>query len=537
MLSMTLESITKILQSNGSKGLVKAGASIVLMAESMKILADAMSKFGSLSLPELGKGLTGVAGGLTALCLGLKAINGVKISLTTSVAMLALAESCNILGDAMTKFAGLSWDEIAHGLVGMGGALAELVVAISVLGKFGGFSSLLGSAGILVVVQSLEPLVDALAKFGSMSWEEIQRGLVAMGGALAEVSLFSGALGVIAGFSGLLGAGSILLTIQGLSDLADALAKFGSIPWEQGMQGLGFMGSALSEIAIITAADGLLAGIAGAIGSGSLLIAIQGLSNLADAFIKFSEIPWENAQTGLATMGAALSEIAGGGLLATFSGFGASAISEMAKPLGDLADSVKKWSDVTVPTGIATQLGSLASGVNGFMFAGSGADAIAIVAKPIGDLANSVKKWSDVVVPQDIGTQLGSLASGVNGFMFGGMGANAIATLAEPLGKLAISVKEWSGVTVPDTLGTQLSGLATGVTSFTFSGLGASVLNPVSEGLTSLVEAVKKWADVSIPENMSTDLQNLALGISSFGPDFLAGWSLSVSCRSPERTS
>lgn len=528
MLSMTLESITKTLQSNGSKGLVKAGASIVLMAESMKILADAMSKFCSRSLPELGKGLTGVAGGLTALCLGLKAINGVKISLTTSVAMLALAESCNILGDTMTKFAGLSWDEIAHGLVGMGGALAELVVAISVLGKFGGFSSLLGSAGILVVVQSLEPLVDALAKFGSMSWKEIQRSLVAMGGALAEVSLFSGALGVIAGFSGLLGAGSILLTIQGLGDIADALAKFGSIPWEQCMQGLGFMGSALSEIAIITAADGLLAGIAGVIGSGSLLIAIQGLGDLADAFIKFSEIPWENAQTGLATMGAALSEIAGGGLLATFSGFGASAISEMAKPLGDLADSVKKWSDVTVPTGIATQLGSLASGVNGFMFAGSGADAIATVAKPIGDLANSVKKWSDVVVPQDIGTQLGSLASGVNGFMFGGMGANTIATLAEPLGNLAISVKKWSGVTVPDTLGTQLSGLATGVTSFTFSGLGASVLNPVSEGLTSLVEAVKKWADVYIPENMSTDLQNLALGISSFGPDFLAGWSLSA---------
>ena len=528
MLSMTLESVTKTLQSNGSKGLVKAGASMVLMAESMKILADAMSKFGNFSLPELGKGLTGVAGGLTALCLGLKAINGVKVSLTTSVAMLALAESCNILGDAMTKFAGLSWDEIAHGLVGMGGALAELVVAISVLGKFGGFSSLLGSAGIFVVVQSLEPLVDALAKFGSMSWEEIQRGLVAMGGALVEVSLFSGALGVIAGFSGLLGAGSILLTIQGLSDLADALAKFGSISWEQGMQGLGFMGSALSEIAIITAADGLLAGIAGAIGSGSLLIAIQGLGDLADAFIKFSEIPWENAQTGLATMGTALSEIAGGGLLATFSGFGASAISEMANPLGDLADSVKKWSDVTVPTGIATQLGSLASGVNGFMFAGSGADAIATVAKPIGDLANSVKKWSDVVVPQDIGTQLGSLASGVNGFMFGGMGANTIATLAEPIGKLAISVKKWSGVTVPDTLGTQLSGLATGVTSFTFSGLGASVLNPVSEGLTSLVEAVKKWADVFIPENMSTDLQNLALGISSFGPDFLAGWSLSA---------
>lgn len=164
----------------------------------------------------------------------------------------------------------------------------------------------------------MEPLVDALAKFGSMSWEEIQRGLVAMGGALAEALFILGRSRCHCWLSGLLGAGSILLTIQGLSDLADALAKFGSIPWEQGMQGLGFMGSALSEIAIITAADGLLAGIAGAIGSGSLLIAIQGLGDLADAFIKFSEIPWENAQTGLATMGAALSEIAGGGCLLHF---------------------------------------------------------------------------------------------------------------------------------------------------------------------------------------------------------------------------
>ena len=639
MLSMTLESITKTLQSNGSKGLVKAGASIVLMAESMKILADAMSKFGSRSLPELGKGLTGVAGGLTALCLGLKAINGVKISLTTSVAMLALAESCNILGDTMTKFAGLSWDEIAHGLVGMGGALAELVVAISVLGKFGGFSSLLGSAGILVVVQSLEPLADALAKFGSMPWEEIQRGLVAMGvaigelsvaliavgtiagfssifaagaldlvilglspladalmkfgsipweqstqgidamggalaelsialiavgklagfsgifaagsidlvilgmkpladalakfgsmswkeiqrslvamgGALAEVSLFSGALGVIAGFSGLLGAGSILLTIQGLGDIADALAKFGSIPWEQCMQGLGFMGSALSEIAIITAADGLLAGIAGVIGSGSLLIAIQGLGDLADAFIKFSEIPWENAQTGLASMGAALSEIAGGGLLATFSGFGASAISEMAKPLGDLADSVKKWSDVTVPTGIATQLGSLASGVNGFMFAGSGADAIATVAKPIGDLANSVKKWSDVVVPQDIGTQLGSLAKGVEAFSFSAFGGWSISAIVTPLKELAASISAWNNVSFSGNLGENLEKLATGLESMAGVSFGY--------GYVSTLDSVRS----SISEFSSIDFASITSGFNLLNE---AGTNLQVSLSS-----
>ena len=44
-------------------------------------------------------------------------------------------------------------------------------------------------------------MADGLKKFGSMSWDEIKRGLTGMGGALAEVSVAIGALGKIAGFS------------------------------------------------------------------------------------------------------------------------------------------------------------------------------------------------------------------------------------------------------------------------------------------------------------------------------------------------
>ena len=63
-----------------------------------------MVKLSDLSLGEIGKGLIGVGGGLTALSVGLKIIGKTKISLSTSIAMIALAESCKMLGDAMEKF-------------------------------------------------------------------------------------------------------------------------------------------------------------------------------------------------------------------------------------------------------------------------------------------------------------------------------------------------------------------------------------------------------------------------------------------------
>ena len=68
--------------------------------------------------------------------------------------------------------------------------------------------------------------------------DEIEHGLVGMGGALGEVAVVSGVLGKLTGFSGIIGSGSILLGVQGLGDLADALKKFGGMTWDEIKQGL-----------------------------------------------------------------------------------------------------------------------------------------------------------------------------------------------------------------------------------------------------------------------------------------------------------
>lgn len=587
MLTKSLDGITKTLSKNGSKGLMKASFSLILIAESMKVLASAMAKFGSLSLAELAKGLLGVGGGLAIFCAGLKALNGVKIPLTTSISLLAVAESCKILGDAMSKFSGFSWDEIGRSLTAMGGALGELVVALGILNKVSGFGSLAGSVSTLIIVQSLSELADSLSKFGSFSWDEIEHGLVGMGGALAEVSTalvavsklagfgslfaagsiiivisgldeladsltkfgfmsweaithglvamggalaevagFTGALGKIAGFSGLLGAGSIRLTITGLSDLADALEQIGGLSWDEIKRGLAGMGGALTEVAAITGIHGLVSGLTGFLGSGSLLLAIQGLNDLAEAFKTFSTMSWEDVNNALTAMLGAMGATALGGLANTFSGLGAASIKAVADGLGPLAEAVKQWQGVSVDDKLPGQLSSLATGVSSFWAAGWGADAINTVSSGLGTLAESVNAWQNVEVPDNIADNMLDLANAISTFTFSGFGSSAISTVAAPLGELAASVNAWNDVTIKDDLGTQLSNLATGVSSFWAAGWGADAINTVSSGLGTLAESVEKWESVSIDDMLGTKLTSLATGVESFSFAFLAGWSI-----------
>lgn len=634
-LSGTLFVITKVLSKNGSKGLIKAGASMVLIAAAVKVLADAMVKMADLSWEKIGKGLTTMGGGLLELSAAMKIINGAKVSLSTSVAMLALAKSCQMLGDALAKFSVFSWDEIGRGLSAMGGALAEMTASLSVLSKAGGFGALLGGTGMLIAVQSLDEISENLERLGNLSWEQIKRGLAAMGGALGEftaslsilsvvggfgsllggtgllaavqsldeisenlerlgalswdeigkgLAAMGGALGeltaslgilsAVGGFSSLLGATGILIAVQALEPIAIALSNIGSLSWEEigkGLAGMGGalaeftaalsvlslsggfgsllggtavliaaqslepiaatlseigamdwdeiakglvgMGGALTEVGVVSALVGNLGGLGSLIGSASLTLGVQGLGELANALTIFGTMDWDEIGRGLTAMAGALGETALGGLLNTFSGFGAAAIAAMAEPLGNLADSVKRWSGVIVPDGLGTQLGSLATGVQKFNFSGWGADAIGAMAIPLGDLADSISKWKDVIVPDGIGDGLSNLADGVKAFNFSGWGADAMADVATPLGTMADSIKKWDGIIIPEDLGTNLSYLANGV--YAWSTVGPSDIVGITEPLGTFADSVKKWNDVSIPSNLETALTGFSNGINA----------------------
>ena len=533
-LTAGFKSMTKSLTKFESKGIVKSALALILVAKAVDILADVMVKISDLSLSEIGKGLAGIGGALVELAVAVKIIGKTKVSLSTSVAIVALAYACDTLGDALKKFGTMSWSEIGRGLTAMAGALAELVVVIKILQKTGGLKSIFSSAAVLIVIQGLDDLANALNKFGKMSWPEIGRGLSAMGGALLEVAGMTGAVGKLAGFSSLFGAGSIMIVIQGLDDLANAFKKFGSMSWSEIGRGLSAMGGALLEIGVITGALGYLTNFAGVLGAASLWVVIQGLDDLANALKKFGSMSWSEIGRGLSAMGGALYELALGGALNSLSILGSYSISEMVKPLDELAAALQKFGEMSwdeIKRGLAAMggvLGELTIGSLANVLSGLGALSIAAVAEPLGTLADSIKRWKDVTVPDNIGEQLYRLANGVSSFTFDGAGANAIATVAEPLGIMADSVQKWADTTIPDTIGEDLGKLAEGIKAFTFAFAGGWSMSSIVEPLKELPTAFKTWKDVTIPETLTTDLKTLGEAIQAFTWGFMGGWSMST---------
>lgn len=650
MLLTTFGIMTKALTKFKPNGIVKSSFALVLVAKAIEILADSMIALSSLNLRQIAKSLIALGGGLFIFTRGLKAVGKVKVNLTTSVALLALAESCKVLADALTKFGKMSWEEIARGLVAMGGALVEMVAALAILKKVGGFKSLfgsgalvlavealdemasalkkfgtmswgnitqglagmggallelsitlgvlkkvggfksiLGSTSLLIAVESLDEiasalkklgklswdevtrglagmggalvelglvtgllggltkiygifgskaltmvidglsdLADSLKKFGKMKWPEIGRGLAAMGGALLELGAVSGVLGYITGLAGIVGSGSLLLAIQGLDKLASALKKFGKMEWPEIDRALVAMGLAMTELVVVVDALGYLSGFAGLLGSATLWLAIQGLGDLADAFKKFGDMSWDEINRGLTAMGGALSEVAFGGFLNTLSGIGAMAIKEMAEPLGTLADSLKKWKDVTVPDNLGWQLLMLANGVSAFTFGGWGAKTLSTVAPAVGAMADSIKKWDGVTVPETLPQQISSLSKSLKGFTLKGWAADAMSTTAPAIGVMAESIKKWKDVTVPENLPEQISSLSESLKGFTLKGWAANVLSTVAPAIGVLADSISKWSKVSVPDTLGNDLTNLADGVKAFTWAFMGGWSMNA---------
>ena len=513
----------------GFSGILASG-SIFITVQSLDDIAKVFGEFTQYDWGEIGRGLAAMGGALGEVGLVTGALG--KLAGFSGIigggSILITAQSLGDIASAFGSFTQYDWGEIGRGLTAMGGALGEVGVISGALGKLAGLSGIIGSGSIVLTAQGLGDIAKAFNSFSQYSWDEIGRGLVAMGGALGEVAVVSGALGKLAGLSGLIGAGTINLTVQGLDEIAQAFNSFSQYSWDEIGRGLVAMGGALGEVAAISGATGALTGIAGLMGAGTITLASQGLIDLATAFGKFAEFNWDEIGRGLTAMGAAMGETALGGLLNTFSGFGASAIEKMAAPLGTLADSIKKWEGVAVPDDLADQLGRIADGVGKFTMAGWGSDTVANIAQPMNVLADAVAKWSTITFPTDIATQLGSLASGVEAFTLAFAGGWSLNAVVGPLGTLADSVKKWDGVEVPGGIQGNLTALANGVKAFTLAFAGGWSIDAVIGPLGQLPGAVKKWNGVEVPGGIQGNLTALANGVKAFTLAFVGGWSINA---------
>lgn len=211
---------------SGSTKMVSIGTGLVIVAASMKIFASAVGDFGSLSIETLAKGLVSMAVALTEVTVAMRSLPKNMVSLGTGLVIVAAA--LEILADVMGKLGGLSWEQIARGLVAMGGALLELAVALNFMK-----GTLAGSSALLVASTAMLALIPVMTVLGNLSWEQIAKGLLTLAGAFAVIGIsatvLSGVMPAILGLGGalaLIGVG-VLAAAAGLTLMAAGITALG----------------------------------------------------------------------------------------------------------------------------------------------------------------------------------------------------------------------------------------------------------------------------------------------------------------------
>ena len=259
-----------------AKHVVSTATAMTILGAAMLVFGEAVEKMGNLSWGEIGRGLTTMAGSLAAVTVAMNLLPNGMISKATG--MVEVGAALLIIGEAVRNMGGMSWDEIARGLVTLAGSMTILVVALNAMK-----TALPGAAAVLTVSAALAIFTPVLKSLGNMSWESIAKGLVALAGSFTVLGVAGVALGPLT--PAILGL-SAAIAVLGVGCLA---AGAGILAFSTGLSALAVSGAAgaASLVVAVSSILSLIPLLFESIGEGILSLAgviANGGPVIAEAF-------------------------------------------------------------------------------------------------------------------------------------------------------------------------------------------------------------------------------------------------------------
>lgn len=523
----------------GTKKMLSISLGMILVAEAVNVMAKAVMQLSGMNWEEIGKGLATVGGLLLEMALFTKISGGSTNMIAISVGMVILAQSLKTLAEVMQTIAGLSWEDIAKGLVAIGVALTEITIALNLMPN----TAILKAAGVLVLAIALQSLGDVIKAMGGMSWEEIARGLVAMGGALLEIGI---ALNAIPAWA-ILGAAGIFVTAEALKSIAEAMAQFSGMSWEEIARGLVAMGGALTELvaAMMFATSGLA-------GAAAMLIMALAVKMILPLFIELGNMEWESIGRACVAMGAAFAilaaAMAGLGAIASLALPGAAvllafgvalgvSVAAIAMAIDMLVDTINTMGNInpetflTTTTTVALGMAELGLALKTFGLTSIiGASALKTTAEGLLILYPAMAGFSRLD-GKTLSEMFTRLAFGIGKFglalktfgPFSSIGADAFNTLASAISKLAPAMVIFTALDLTK-VGVSLKVLANSFKDFgpalkefgLFSGVGANAMNILADAIAKLGPAMIIFTNLD-PERLASALGTLGGAFKLFG--------------------
>ncbi len=266
---LELIGISKLMSMLNVSG-IKGSVSFVIFAGALVLLTKALMPIASLSWTDMAKGIAG----LGAMMLELIAFSKLagKISIASSVGVTILAAGILVLGEAVLKFAAMDVPSMVQGLIGLGAVLLELGLFTKLIGN--NFTMLPTAIGLTILSGAMHIFASAISKLGSMSIDTLVKGLLAMGAALAEIGLamrlmpkniFSTSVGLV-------------VVSAALVVISKAVKNLGGMSWEELAKGLVALGGSLGILAVaLNLMKGTISGSAALVIATTALYGLSGV--------------------------------------------------------------------------------------------------------------------------------------------------------------------------------------------------------------------------------------------------------------------
>jgi tape measure domain-containing protein len=278
---------------------IKAGT-IFEIAAAIGVLAASILVLSKIDPKALASAMTAIAVGLGELMGAMKLMTGglgragiIEMPIIAA-SLVGLAASMVILAGAVKIFSTMSWGDLAKGLVGVGGGLAAISLGMKTMGA----GTIVQAPALLVLAVALNAIALAVKQFASLNWGELAKGLTGVLGSLvAMISPITAA-----GPELTLAAPGVIGIALALNMLAGAVLAFGKMDVKTLAKGLIAATIGLGAIGI---AMNTIPPHAALLGAGLLIVA-AGLTGIAGAVKIFGSMSVGGLAKGLIAMGGSL---------------------------------------------------------------------------------------------------------------------------------------------------------------------------------------------------------------------------------------
>lgn len=245
---------------NGDQQIKAYGDLMIKFAVSAFVLSKAIESLAKLDWKQAVQGIVGIGivlGMMVGVC---KLLSGKYIApkmMKGLNGLILMAISMKIFASAIVDLAKIPWEQLGNALLAMGTALGAILIFTLALNKGKDFNAGPIKSFILMAI-SMKILASALQQLASIPWDNLSNAIVAMGGILIEIGLFTAFTEKIKG-----GGTSFLLLSAGLLLVANALVALASIPYDSMINSVTTLGIVLFELITVM-------GIAASFGTGAL---------------------------------------------------------------------------------------------------------------------------------------------------------------------------------------------------------------------------------------------------------------------------